>query len=105
MGYTKRSLQWRTNREEDDFVSHAELQESHTEVEDSQDDCVYEAASDHVFPANDVDLVMFDDDSCNIPNPPTGEEDATTCQNIWASSPMNMYTHNHCWNVEIKCLN
>ena len=37
-------------------------EESHSEVEDSQDDYVYEVASDHVIPANDVDLVMFDDD-------------------------------------------
>ena len=36
--------------EEDDFVIHVEHQESHTEVEDSQDDCVYEVASDHVIP-------------------------------------------------------
>ena len=32
-------------------------------MEDSQDDCVYKAASDHVIPANDIDPVMFDDDS------------------------------------------
>ena len=32
-------------------------------MEDSQDDCVKEAASDHVIPAKDVDPVMFDDDS------------------------------------------
>ena len=49
--------------EEDDSVSQAEHQESHTEVEDNQDDCVYEVASDHVIPANDFDPVMFDDDS------------------------------------------
>ena len=49
--------------QEDDFVSEAEHQESHTEVQDSQDDCVYEVASDHVIPTKDVDPVMFDDDS------------------------------------------
>ena len=27
---------------------------------------------------------------CNVPDPPTGEEDATIRQIIWASSPMNM---------------
>ena len=32
-------------------------------MEDSQDDCVKEVASDHVIPAKDVDPVMFDDDS------------------------------------------
>ena len=53
--------------EEYDFVSRAKHQESHTEVEDSQDDSVYEAASDHVIPANDIDRVMFDDDSENKP--------------------------------------
>ena len=36
-------------------------------MEDSQDDCVNEAASDHVIPANDVDPVMFDDDSESKP--------------------------------------
>ena len=30
---------------------------------------------------------------CNIPKPPTGEEDATVSLNIWAKSPMNMYIH------------
>ena len=52
--------------EEDDFASH---EESHSEVEDSQDDCVYEADSDHVITAKDVDPVMFDDD--NESNPVT----------------------------------
>ena len=32
-------------------------------MEDSQYDCVKEAASDHVIPKKDVDPVMFDDDS------------------------------------------
>ena len=36
-------------------------------MEDSQDDCVYEAASDHVILAKDVDPVMFDDDSESKP--------------------------------------
>ena len=36
-------------------------------MEDSQDGCVYEVASDHVIPANNVDPVMFDDDSENKP--------------------------------------
>ena len=49
--------------EEDDFVSQAKHQESHTKVEYNQDDCVYEATSDHVIPTNDIDLVFFDDDS------------------------------------------
>ena len=49
--------------EEDDFASYAKHQESHSEVEDSQDDYVYEAASDHVNPKNIVDLVVFVDDS------------------------------------------
>ena len=39
--------------EEDDFESHAKHEESHSEVEDSQDDCVYEAESDHVNPNKD----------------------------------------------------
>ena len=51
--------------EEDDFISQAKHQESHTEVEDSQNNCVYE---DHVIPAKDVDPVMFDDDSESQPN-------------------------------------
>ena len=50
--------------EEDDFASHAKHQESHSEVEDSQDDCVYEATSDHVIPTN---IVVFVDDSENKP--------------------------------------
>ena len=53
--------------EEDDSVSQTEHQESHTEVEDSQDDCVKEATSDQVIPAKDVDPVMFDDDSESKP--------------------------------------
>ena len=32
-------------------------------MEYNQDDCVYEATSDHVIPTNDIDLVFFDDDS------------------------------------------
>ena len=36
-------------------------------MEDIQDDCVYDVASDHVNPAKDVDLVMFDDDSESKP--------------------------------------
>ena len=63
MGYTEKVFSEEPTVEEDDSVSQAEHQESHTEVEDSQDDCVKEAASDHVIPANDVDPVMFDDDS------------------------------------------
>ena len=47
--------------EEDDSVSQEEHQESHTEVEDSQDDCVKEAASDHVIPAKVVDPVVLVD--------------------------------------------
>ena len=54
--------------EEDNFVRQGEHQESHTEVEESQDDCVYEAAIDHVIPAaNDIDPIMFDDDSESKP--------------------------------------
>ena len=52
--------------EEDDFVSQAEHQESHTKVEDSQDDCVdcvYEAATDDVIPTKVVDPIMFVDDT------------------------------------------
>ena len=30
---------------------------------------------------------------CNVPDPPTGEEDATKPLTIWATSPMNMYIH------------
>ena len=30
---------------------------------------------------------------CNIPDPPTGEEDATMSLTIWATRPMNMYIH------------
>ena len=37
-----------------------------------------------------------EDEGCNVPDPQTGEEDATTRQNIWASSPMNMYIHMKC---------
>ena len=47
--------------EEDDFASFQ------NEVEDGQDDYVYEAASDHVIPAKIVDLVVFVDDSENKP--------------------------------------
>ena len=61
--YFKFSFSEEPTVEEDDFVSQAKHQESHTEVEDSQDECVYEAASDHVIPTKDVDPVMFDDDS------------------------------------------
>ena len=32
---------------------------------------------------------------CNIPNPSTNEEDATICQIIRASSPMNMNMHTY----------
>ena len=55
MGYTERD---EPMVEEDDFVSQAEHQESHTKVEDSQDDCVdcvYEAAGDDVIPTKVVD--------------------------------------------------
>ena len=31
--------------------------------------------------------------SCNVPDPPTGEEDATVPLTIRATSPMNMYIH------------
>ena len=34
-------------------------------------------------------------ESCNIPDPPTGEEDATIHQIIQASSPMNMKIHTY----------
>ena len=27
---------------------------------------------------------------CNVPDPPTDEQDATITLNIWAKSPMNM---------------
>ena len=31
---------------------------------------------------------------CNVPNPPSGEEDATkTIKNLWENSPMNMNMH------------
>ena len=53
--------------EEDDFVSQEKHQESHTEVEDSQDECVYEAGSDHVIQAKTVDLFVFVDDNENEP--------------------------------------
>lgn len=46
-----------------DFASHAKHQESHSEVEDSQEDCVYDAANDQVSPAKLVDLDLFTDDS------------------------------------------
>ena len=32
---------------------------------------------------------------CNIPDPPTSEEDATIHQIIWASNPMNMNIHTY----------
>ena len=30
---------------------------------------------------------------CNIPDPPTSEEDATKHPNIWVTSPINMIIH------------
>ena len=30
---------------------------------------------------------------CNVPDPPTDEEDATKPSNIWETSPMNMNIH------------
>ena len=42
---------------------------------------------------------------CHVPNPPTGEEDATMALTIWAKSPMNMWNHKltktECWNKMI----
>ena len=49
--------------EEDGFESQAKHEESHSEVEDSQDDFDYEATSDHVILAKDVDPVMFNEDN------------------------------------------
>ena len=51
--------------EEGDFASHTKHQESHSEVEDSKDDYVYEATCDNVIPTKIVDLVVFVDDSEN----------------------------------------
>ena len=49
--------------EEDDFASHAKHQESHSEVEDSQEDYFYEVGSDHVIPTKVVDPVVLVDDN------------------------------------------
>ena len=38
-----------------------------SKVEDSQDECVYEAGSDHVIQAKTVDLFVFVDDNENEP--------------------------------------
>ena len=35
---------------------------------------------------------------CNVPNPPTGEADATMALTIWATSPMNMWIHKNAEN-------
>ena len=49
--------------EEDDFASQEKHQESHSEVEDSQEDFVYEATSDNVSPTNIFVPIMFLDDN------------------------------------------
>ena len=40
----------------------------------------------------DIELLL----SCNVPDPPTGEEDSTMELTIRATSPMNMYIHKNC---------
>ena len=49
--------------EECDFASHANHLESHNEVEYSQEDFDYEAASDHVIPAKIVDPAVLANDN------------------------------------------
>ena len=49
--------------EEGDCTIHAKHQESHSEVEDNQDDFVYEEANDHVNLAKVVDPDLFVDDN------------------------------------------
>ena len=49
--------------EECDFANHAKHQESHTKVEDSQEDFDYQAASDHVITTKVVDPVVLADDN------------------------------------------
>ena len=41
---------------------------------------------------------------CNVPNPPTDEEDTTMALTIWATIPMNMWIHKitKCWNQMLK---
>ena len=49
--------------EEDEFASQAKHGESHSELEDSQDECVYEAVSDQVITTKVVDPVVLVDDN------------------------------------------
>ena len=49
--------------EEDEFASQEKHEESHSELEDNQDDCVYEATGDHVIPTKVVDPIVLADDS------------------------------------------
>ena len=44
--------------------------------------------------------------TCNVLNPPTGDEDATICPIIRASSPMNMNMHtNNAKDMKLKDIN